>query len=139
MLSLQKELSALKQKISALEIEQIHYQKYVEEFDIQEIPEEISKIKSWEKALELSLIFESEAEELSKRNPIIEIIKRIIEFLRIKKFNRTIAQELLNKYSKDYLIAISQQKFYEIQINELSKSLKSISKELDSYNFKKKR
>ena len=138
MLSLQNELSALKQKISALEIEQTHYQKYVEEFDIQEIPEEISKIKSWEKALELSLIFESEAEELSKRNPIIEIIKRIIEFLRIKKFNRTIAHELLNKYSKDYLIAISQQKFYEIQINELSKSLKSISKELDSYNFKKK-
>jgi len=138
MLSLQNELSALKQKISALEIEQTHYQKYVEEFDIQEIPEEINKIKSWEKALELSLIFESEAEELSKQNPIIEIIKRIIEFLRIKKFNRTIAQELLNKYSKDYLIAISQQKFYEIQINELSKSLKSISKELDSYNFKEK-
>lgn len=138
MLSLQNELSALKQKISALEIEQTHYQKYVEEFDIQEIPEEISRIKSWEKALELSLIFESEAEELSKQNPIIEIIKRIIEFLRIKKFNRTIAQELLNKYSKDYLIAISQQKFYEIQISELSKSLKSISKELDSYNFKKK-
>ena len=138
MLSLQNELSALKQKISALEIEQTHYQKYVKEFDIQEIPEEISKIKSWEKALELSLIFESEAEELSKRNPIIEIIKRIIEFLRIKKFNRTIALELLNKYSKDYLIAISQQKFYEIQISELSKSIKSISKELDSYNFKKK-
>lgn len=138
MLSLQNELSALKQKISALEIEQTHYKKYVEEFGAQEIPEEISKIKSWKKALELSLIFESEAEELSKQNPIIEIIKRIIEVLRIKKFNRTIAQELLNKYSKDYLIAISQQKFYEIQISGLSKSLNNISKELDSYNFKEK-
>lgn len=138
MLSLQNELSALRQNFSALEIEQTHYKKYVEEFGVQEIPEEISKIKSWKKALELSLIFESEAEELSKQNPIIEIIKKVIEFLRIKKFNRTIAQELLNKYSKDYLIAISQQKFYEIQISELNKSLNNISKELDSYNFKEK-
>ena len=138
MLTRQNELSALKQKLSALEIEHTHYKKYVDEFGIQEIPEEISKIKSWEKALELSLIFEAEAENLQKQNPIIAVIVKIIEFLRIKKFNRTIAQELLTQYSKDYLIAISQQKFYEIQISILNKQIESIVQELESFNFKKK-
>ena len=47
----------------------------------------------------------------------------IIEFLKIKRFKRTIVEQLLKKYTKECLIALYQQKFYEIKIFEKENSV----------------
>lgn len=138
MLERQNELSFLKQQLSALEIENEHHLKHITSFEYSEIPEEIRKIKSWKKALELSFLFELTQEEKVKRNKFIEFLKTIIEILHIKKFSSTTAENLLKKYPKDYLVALAQQKFYEIQINILLKQIQNITSELKSYNFNKK-
>ena len=44
-------------------------------------------------------------------------------FLKIKKFKRTIAEQLLKKYSKECLIALYQQKFYQIKIFKNKKAI----------------
>ena len=138
MLERQNELSFLKQQLSALEIENEHHLKHITSFEYSEIPEEIRKIKSWKKALELSFLFELTQEEKVKRNKFIEFLKTIIEILHIKKFSSTTAENLSKKYPKDYLVALAQQKFYEIQINTLLKQIQSITSELKSYNFNKR-
>ena len=64
----QNELSKLKQELSAYEIEYSHHLKYIEQFNIKEIPKEIKNIKSSEKALELSLFIEIAEEEYKNKN-----------------------------------------------------------------------
>ncbi len=137
MLIKQNELSVLKQKLSALEIEEKHYLNYLSTYQALETPKEIAKITDWKKAIQLSILFEITADEI-KSNYFIELLKRILEFLKIKKFNKTIAKELLKKYPKDYLVSITQQKFYEIQIKELKDEIDILNSELESYNFSQK-
>lgn len=137
MLVKQNELSVLKQKLSALEIEEKHYLNYLSAYQTLETPKEIAKIADWKKAIQLSILFEITADEI-KSNYFIELLKCILEFLKIKKFNKTIAEELLKKYPKDYLVAITQQKFYEIQIKELKDEINVLNSELESYNFSQK-
>ena len=48
----------------------------------------------------MSFLVEIADEEYKNKNKFIEIIKTVIEFLKIKKFKRTIAEQLLKKYSK---------------------------------------
>ena len=138
MLKKQKELSFLKQQLSALEIENKHHLKYLETFENIGVPQDINTIKSCEDALELSFLFELANKENNQRNKFVEFLKTIIEFLRIKKFNNTIVQNLLKKYPKNYLIALSQQKFYEIKIKKLKEKVLDISSELEKFNFDKK-
>lgn len=137
MLEKQKKLSILKQKLSALEIEEKHYLNYLSTYQTLEIPKEIVQITNWKKAIQLSILFEITADEI-KTNYFIELLKHILEFFKIKKFNKTIAIELLKKYPKDYLVAITQQKFYEIQIKELKKEINVFNSELNAYNFSQK-
>jgi len=136
MLLIQNKLAFLKQKLSALEVEYLHYLKYIEKFNIGVIPKEISEIKSYEKALELSIIFELEEEQ--KANCFIKFFQNIIEFLKIKKFSKTIKQKLLEKYDKECLIALCQQKFYELQIVEIKNNVEILSNELEKFNFNEK-
>ena len=98
-------------ELSAYEIEYSHHLKYIEQFNITEIPKEIENIKSSEKTLELSLFIEIGEEEYKKKNKLFKIIQKILEFLCIKKFKTTVIEELLKKYSKECLIALYQQKF----------------------------
>ena len=66
-------------------------------FQAKEIPQDIANIKSADKALEMSFFIEIADEEY--KNKFIEFIKAIIEFLKIKRFKRTIAEQLLKKYT----------------------------------------
>lgn len=134
----QNELSKIKQDLSAYEIEYSHHLKYIEQFNIKEIPQDINNIKSANKALEMSFFIEIAEEEYTKRNKFIQIIKIIIEFLKIKKFKRTIVEQLLKKYSKECLFALYQQKFYEIKIAENKKNIENLEKELNSFDFNTK-
>ena len=68
----------------------------------------------------------------------IEIIKTVIEFLKIKKFKRTIAEQLLKKYSKECLIALYQQKFYQIKIFKNKKAIEKLEQELNLFDFNSK-
>ncbi len=135
-LNQQNELSKIKQELSAYEIEYSHHLKYLEQFNIKELPQEITNIKSANKALEMSFFIEIKCEEC--KNKLIEFIKIIIEFLKIKKFKRTIVEQLLKKYSRDCLIALYQQRFYEIKISEKNNSIKKLENELNSFDFNKK-
>lgn len=134
----QNELSKIKQELSAYEIEYSHHLKYIEQFKIKEIPQDIINIKSADKALEMSFYIEIADEENKNKNKFIEIIKTIIEFLKIKKIKRTIAEQLLKKYTKECLVALYQQKFYEIKIAENKKNIENIEKELNSFDFNSK-
>lgn len=134
----QNELSKIKQELSAYEIEYTHHLKYIEQFNIKGIPQDIINIKSANKALEMGLFVEIAEEENKNKNKFIEIIKIIVEFLKIKKFKKTIAQQLLKKYSKDCLIALYQQRFYEIKITENKKNIENLEKELNSFDFNAK-
>lgn len=135
----QKELSVLKQELSAYKIEYSHHLKYIEQFNIKEIPQDIANIKSADKALEMSFFIEIADEEYKNNdNKFIEFIKAIIEFLKIKRFKRTIAEQLLKKYTKECLIALYQQKFYEIKIFEKENSVEKLENELNSFDFNAK-
>ncbi|MBQ3311421.1 DUF2726 domain-containing protein [bacterium] len=131
-------LSKIRQDLSAYEIEYSHHLKYIEQFNIKEIPQDIINIKSADKALEMSFYIEIADEENKNKNKFLEIIKTIIEFLKIKKFKRTIAEQLLKKYSKECLIALYQQKFYELKIAENKKNIENLEKELNSFDFSAK-
>lgn len=134
----QNKLSKLKQELSAYKLEYSHHLKYIEQFYIEEIPEDITNIKSVDKALEMSFLVEIADEEYKNKNKFIEIIKTVIEFLKIKKFKRTIAEQLLKKYSKECLIALYQQKFYQIKIFKNKKAIKKLEQELNSFDFNSK-
>jgi len=132
------ELSKIKQELSAYEIEYSHHLKYLEQFNIKEIPQEIVSIKSVDKAFEMSFFIEIADSEYKNKNKFIELLKIIIEFLKIKKFKRTIAEQLLKNYSKECLIALYQQRFYEINISERKACVQKIENELSSFNFGEK-
>lgn len=135
----QNELSVLKQELSAYKIEYSHHLKYIEQFNIKEIPQDIANIKSADKALEMSFFIEIADEEYKNNdNKFIEFIKAIIEFLKIKRFKRTIAEQLLKKYTKECLIALYQQKFYEIKIFEKENSVEKLENDLNSFDFNAK-
>ena len=134
----QNKLSVLKQELSAYEIEYSHHLKYIEQFNINEIPQDIVNIKSANKALEMTFFIEIADKEYKNKNKFIELIKTIIEFLKIKKFKRTIVEQLLKKYSKEYLIALYQQRFYEIKISENKNNVEKLENELNSFDFSTK-
>lgn len=134
----QNKLSKLKQELSAYKLEYSHHLKYIEQFYIEEIPEDITNIKSVDKALEMSFLVEIADEEYKNKNKFIEIIKTVIEFLKIKKFKRTIAEQLLKKYSKECLIALYQQKFYQIKIFKNKKAIEKLEQELNAFDFNSK-
>lgn len=128
--------SNLKQELSGLEIEHKHHLLYMESFGIQYMPNEIKKIKTCEEALEKSFLFDIEA-----NNPdpwFLKLFKNIIEFLGFEIFTKTLIQKLLKKYSKQYLIAACEQRFYEIKILELKSKIKEVSDSLNEYNFNEK-
>ena len=106
----QNKLSQLKQELSAYELEYTHHLKYIEQFNLKEIPKVITGIKSPNKALEGIFFIEIVDEEYKSKNKILEIIKAIIDFFKLKKFKRTIIEHLLKTYSKECLIALYQQK-----------------------------
>ena len=61
-----------------------------------------------------------------------------MKFLKIKKFKRTIAEQLLKKYSKECLIALYQQKFYQIKIFKNKKAIEKLEQELNLFDFNSK-
>lgn len=44
----------------------------------------------------------------------------------------------MEKYDREYLIALCQQKFYELQIKDLKNEISKVASELEEYNFDKK-
>ena len=86
----------------------------------------------------MSFLVEIADEEYKNKNKFIEIIKTVIEFLKIKKFKRTIAEQLLKKYSKECLIALYQQKFYQIKIFKNKKAIEKLEQELNLFDFNSK-
>ena len=134
----QNKLSQLKQELSAYELEYTHHLKYIEQFNLKEIPKVITGIKSPNKALEGIFFIEIVDEEYKSKNKILEIIKAIIDFFKLKKFKRTIIEQLLKTYSKECLIALYQQKFYEIKIIENKKAIEKLEQELTSFDFNAK-
>lgn len=138
MLSKQTNLAKLKQELNGYEIEIKHHKALLENFEIKHIPPEISNIKSWQKAIEMSYLFDVAGIDFKKPNPIIEIIKNILEFFKIVKFKKTIIIELLKKYDKNYLIALCEERFYEIKTNEIKEEILNIKEKLEYYDFNEK-
>lgn len=135
----QKDLSKLRQMLSAFEVEYAHHLDYVEHYNIKEIPNEILEIKSATKSLEMSFLVEMVDENKTNINKLFKFIKKILEILNIKKYvRRIVIDELLEKYSKESLIALYQQRFYEIKISEIKNDIEEIENYLIKFDFSKK-
>jgi len=132
-LSKQNELSALKQELSTIETEEKYFLQYFDNFYYIE-PQEVQKFTTPEKALEMCLLCET-YKSAPHKNGIIELIKRIFEFLRFWDKGKPLIQKLLKNYSRDYLIAVFQKRFYDIKISELTKCASSLNAELKLFNF----
>ena len=136
-LAQQNELSVLKQELSAIKTEEKYFSQYIDSFGAQLEPQEVMKIKSSQAALEMWLTCET-FEEPIKGSGIIAILKRIFEYLNFWNKKKSTIQKLLNTYSREYLIAAFQQKFYELKISELSQHISNLTKELKHFNFNSK-
>ncbi|OGI01499.1 MAG: hypothetical protein A2Y25_02105 [Candidatus Melainabacteria bacterium GWF2_37_15] len=136
-LFLQNELSALKQELSALKTEEKHFLKYFDSFDAETEPEEFKKIDKSEKVLKMWLLCET-YENTPQDNGLMAFIKRILEYLKVWSGRKTVIQKLLKQYSRHYLIAIFQQRFYELKIAELTQRTSKLKNELDLYDFSAK-
>ncbi len=133
----QGELAKLKQELSSIEIEFEHHKQYVKNFDIQQEPKELKKIKSFNKALEMSVLIDVYDETLKNTNFIVNTFYIIAEKLHISFLKRIKIKQLLEKYPKDYLISIYHQKFYELKIKELKQRIKVLSDLLQAFDFKR--
>lgn len=133
----QNELSVLKQKLSAIKTEEKYFSQYIDSFGTQLEPQEVMKIKSSQAALEMWLICES-FEEPTKGSGIIALLKRFFEYLRFWNKKKSTIKKLLNTYTREYLIAAFQQKFYELKISELSQLISNLTKDLKHFNFNAK-
>lgn len=133
----QVELAKLKQELDAIEIEFKHHKQYTESFGVQEEPQELKKIKSFNKALEMSILIEAYDEILKNTNFIANTFYVVAEKLHMNFFRRIIVKRLLEKYPKDYLTSIYSQRFYELKINELKQRIKHLSDLLQAFDFKK--
>jgi len=133
----QEKLAKLKQELSSIEIEFAHHNQYTKSFNIKEEPRELKKIKSFNKALEMSILIDVYDETLNNTNFIINTFFVIAEKLHIKFFRRIRIKQLLEKYPKDYLVSIYHQKFYELKIKELKQRIKYLSDLLQAFDFKK--
>lgn len=133
----QNELSVLKQELSAIKTEEKYFSQYIDSFGAQLEPQEVQKIQSSQSALEMWLTCET-FEEPIKVSGIIAILKRIFEYLRFWNKKKSTIQKLLNTYSREYLIAAFQQKFYDLKISELSQYISNLTKELKHFNFNAK-
>lgn len=131
------ELSVLKQELSAIKIEEKYFSQYIDSFGAQLEPQEVLKIKSSQAALEMWLTCET-FEEPIKGSGIITILKRIFEYLRFWNKKKSTIQKLLNTYTREYLIAAFQQKFYDLKISELSQRISNLTKDLKHFNFNSK-
>lgn len=136
-LARQNELSVLKQELSVIKIEEKYFSQYIDSFGAQLEPQEVQKIKTSQSALEMWLTCET-FEESTKETGIIALLKRIFEYLRFWNKKRSTIQKLLNKYSREYLIAAFQQKFYELKISEISQCISNLTKDLNHFNFNAK-
>ncbi|MDD3238180.1 MAG: AAA domain-containing protein [Candidatus Gastranaerophilales bacterium] len=127
----QNELSALKQELSSLELEQKYFTQYYDSFGPQLEPQDIQKIRSSQIALEMWLLCEDFQE--SKQN--VGLIKRVLEFLKFWDRRKPLVRKLLKQYSKNFLIAVLQQRFYELKIAEVTKQIANLTTELESFDF----
>ncbi len=136
-LAQQNELSVLKQELSAIKTEEKYFSQYIDSFGAQLEPQEVLKIKSSQAALEMWLTCET-FEESTKDSGIIALFKRIFEYLRFWNKKKSTIQKLLNTYSREYLIAAFQQKFYDLKISELNQRISNLTNDLKHFNFKSK-
>lgn len=132
----QEKLSTYTQELSELEVENKHHKIYLDTFNVELPPSEILEINKIEKALELSYLFEIENYKID--NYFVRIIKQLLTFLGIYSKERKLTQKLLEKYEREYLIALCQQKFYEIKIKQLKNNVQNLSENLEKFNFKDK-
>ncbi|MDD3419012.1 MAG: AAA domain-containing protein [Candidatus Gastranaerophilales bacterium] len=132
-LAKQNELSALKQELSAIEIESKYFLQYFESFYYIE-PQAVQKFIIPEKALKMCLLCET-YRDAQENKGIIGLIKHILEFLIFWDRRKSLIRKLLKNYSQDYLIAVFQKRFYDIKIAELTKRVSSLKDELKLFNF----
>ncbi|MDR2018918.1 MAG: DUF2726 domain-containing protein [Syntrophobacterales bacterium] len=135
-LAQQNELSALKQELSAIETEEKYFLQYFDSFDAHTEPQAVQKSDTSQEALEMWLLCEYEKAPHNKG--LITFIKRILGYLTIWNRRKLLVRKLLKQYSRDYLAAVFQRRFYDLRKSELNKSISRLANELNSFNFSAK-
>ncbi|GBR76708.1 putative DNA helicase [Candidatus Termititenax persephonae] len=132
----QNDLSALKQELSVIQTEENHFLKYFDSFDARQWPQVAWALNTSQEALEMWLLCENE--EMTQNKSLITFLKRIFEYLRFWNRRKPLIRKLLEQYSRDYLVALFQRRFYELKISELTSDMSKLTRELDSFDFNAK-
>lgn len=133
MLLKKNELAGFEQIKTEIQIERQHHIKYLESFDIDNKPKEISRIKNSKQALRTILRFD-ESEEAHKKTIFFHLINWLLNCLRLQ----IDIDKLSRKYPKAYLIALCQDKFYEFKLMTIEKCIKKHKNDLNNFNFDEK-
>jgi len=133
----QNELATLKQELSALKTEEIHFLKYFDSVDTEATPTVTQKFNTSKNALEILLLCETYGLE-PQNNRAIAFIKRVFEYLKFWDRRKQLVRKLLKEYSLNYLIAVFQRKFYELKISELNIQISILTNKLESFDFSTK-
>jgi len=133
----QNKLSRFKQELSAFQTEERHFLGFTKSAGRNDQIEPVETIRTSSKALELWIVFEN-FESDSKLNGFWPALKRILSFLKFWDRNLSNARKLKDKYSGDVVIEALQHKFYQLKIQELSKEIKDLQQELESFDFDQK-
>lgn len=136
-LSSQNRLSRLKQDLSALQTEERHFLSFTKSASKNDQIESVEKIKYSSEALELWIIFEN-VENESKLKGFWFVLMRILSFLKFWDRSLSTALKLKEKYSGEVVIEALQHKFYQLKIQELTKEVKELQQELESFDFDQK-
>jgi superfamily I DNA and/or RNA helicase len=133
----QNELSALKQELSEIKIEQKYFLSYFEQIVISPNILIAEAIDSSQSALEMWLLCETyENPEATKG--LIAPIKRMLERLGLIGKQTRKVRQLLEHYPREHLIAVFQQRFYELKISKLTEQIHALCFELESFDFNAK-
>lgn len=130
----QQALSALKQDLTAAEIEYEHFLRYSVTFENLDYLTVTQGVKTSEMALELWLTAESEG-ILLKVEGIVSFIRKILEIVKFWKRREQYIRKLLKQYSCDYLVTAFQHKFFELKISELRRDIATLENKLSSFDF----
>ncbi|MCF8059961.1 MAG: DUF2726 domain-containing protein [Bacteriovoracaceae bacterium] len=125
------ELSNLRQELAQVEIENKHFQKFLDSQKVSLDSSPINSLKSSSDALDAWLT----CENYRSGSWLVAFIKYIFAILTGRKSKELFVYKKLKEYSQEYLVQAFQYQFYHLKKSELNKAISKITKDLASYRF----
>ena len=136
-LLLQNELSALKQELSSVELEQKHFLECADSVLSREESQILPRAKSLQEAIEVCLFIES-IMDVQQSKGLFSFLKSFFRLISPTGRRKHKIKKLLESNSREQLISAYQRQFYILKITGLTQSIAALSQVLDSFDFNAK-